>query len=989
MHACPEATLWVCRLCSRQGNAHRQRCRATKITAVERDHAVDTGVYDYIVVGAGAAGSAHARALSDDPTVSVLVLDWGPDRRADATAADLLRGAEAAHDPGTSIRVGGAAEPGLLGARCALGGGRAIGGSTLVDSALWGTGGPREWRDFAKACKRAGPKRGGADVWLTRLAAAASVPLARVEAYVGPCDAPLGGAPSSSSTASAVGPYNNNNNNGSVYNGAVTPVSVYLQRRHWDPGGDARRLFVSSREIDKGYHHGDQRPQYNLFREAPPAAYAGGSRATGNFRGDDNNGDVDNNDGGGDDDDDGGGCGDDDDIPDWPMRGTRGRVTVRALAPAWDALSDSFVKAAGRVYGVREVVDHNGASQFGVTRHVQFAVRLGPPHGFNRQPAGDAFVGRDAEGERCVSCGRRRRLVVLGGALVERVLFETTPPAAARREQGRPEHGGGIRPSHTHNNGHHMRGHRDDVPSSVAPKPRAVGVIYLERGVRPVKVRARCRVVLCASALTPAVLQRSGIGDPRLLAGIGTSVVFANPAVGTGYHCPYGFRMVASVVALDPNGGGAPPDVRSDLNPPGTIGMVFAQDATRPSRRRRQWCVLAAAGPLPDYWPVAGDPLVRAASRWAPFGMQSAARDEYRFARGRGANDEGDEEEEEERTDRSASAADAWCAPPAPGPAVITLSAWLLDPTSRGGAIETPSSDPSVLPRARLGLYTDVADMQSMRALARSVARLVDTMPPTSDGHRLTLAHPTAEVVADDDMLDLWLRTEAFYVAHRHGGVCRVGPSPEHRASTCGVVDGLLRVHGVDGLSVCDSTVFDQGMGVGTTAGTAAVLATAYAGMLLDGIVDGAHIADTHFVSAGRGAPSHVSERPLPSSLLPTAQYQPQSQRRRQHQEQRQPLHGRPPADPAADRLFVRITQQQQPPPSQPLHALRQPQAHQRQRQENTNAQHRTRAVRPDPLRAHQRPPARSAFAFVTAPSGQDDPKVAPPVPAQRRRRHR
>lgn len=938
---------------------------------MKRDRAVDAGVYDYIVVGAGAAGSAHARALSDDPTVSVLVLDWGPDRRADATAADLLRGAEAAHDPGTSIRVGGAAEPGLLGARCALGGGRAVGGSTLVDSALWGTGGPREWRDFAKACKRAGPKRGGADAWLTRLAAAASVPLARVEAYVGPCDAPLGGAPSSSSTASAVGPYNNNNNNNnnaSVYNDAPTPVSAYSRRRHWDPGGDARRLFVASREMGDG-HHGDRRPQYSLFREAPPAAYAGDSQTVGD---------------GGDD--------DGDDVPDWPVRGTRGRVTVRALAPAWDALSDSFVKAAGRVYGVREVVDHNGASQFGVTRHVQFAVRLGPPHGFNRQPAGDAFVGRDAEGERCISCGRRRRLVIIGGALVERVLFETTPPSPLATRPGRhrpPERDDGIRQPHTRSNGRHMGDHNNEVSPSAAPKPRAVGVIYLERGVRPVKVRARCRVVLCASALTPAVLQRSGIGDPRLLAGIGTPVVFANPAVGTGYHCPYGFRMVASVVALDPNDGGAPPDVRSDLNPPGTIGMVFAQDATRPSRRRRQWCVLAAAGPLPDYWPVAGDPLVRAASRWAPFGMQSAARDEYRFARGQGANDGGDEEEEDEPTDRSASAADAWCAPPAPGPAVVTLSAWLLDPTSRGGAIETPSSDPSVLPRARLGLYTDAADMQSMRALARSVSRLVDTMPTTSDGHRLALAHPTAEVVSDDDMLDLWLRTEAFYVAHRHGGVCRVGPSPEHRTSTCGVVDGLLRVHGVDGLSVCDSTVFDHGMGVGTAAGTAAVLATAYAGMLLDGIVDGAHIADTHFVSAGRGAASHGSERPLPSSLLPTAQYRPQSQRQRQQQERRQVPHGRPFADPASDRLFVRITQQQQPPPSQPLHALRQPQAHQRQRQENTDAQHRTRAVRPDPLRAHQRPPARSAFAFVTAPSGQDDPKVAPPVPAQRRRRHR
>nr|UDO48038.1 gmc oxidoreductase [Pandoravirus massiliensis] len=974
MHQRPDGAAWLCRQCVRRNSTRSQSRYVTPKTHIkdedDGDGGGDTAAYDYIVVGAGAAGSAHARALSDDPTVSVLVLDWGPDRRADATAADLLRGVEAAHDPGTSIRIGGAAEPGLLGARCALGGGRAVGGSTLVDSALWGTGGPREWRDFAKACKRAGPKRGGADTWMTRLAAAASVPLARVEAYIGPCDAPLGGAPSSSSTASANVPYSNNNGAYNAYDSRHNPralTSAY-PRRPWDPGGDARahRLFVSY-GMD-GDRRGGQR-RYD-FQEA-----AGAHAERSERMGDEG----------------------DEDAPDWPVRGTRGRVTVRALAPAWDALSDSFVQAAGRVYGVREVVDHNGPSPFGVTRHVQFAVRLGHPHGFNRQPAGDAFVGSESEGERCVACGHRRRLVVIGGALVERVVFEMptvrSGPVASPTSQRRGRQRRTGRDSDHHHAGqghehdrHRREGHRrhGDMPPAATAKPRAIGVIYLERGVRPVRVRARRRVILCASALNPAVLQRSGIGDPRLLAGIGTRVVFANAAVGAGYHCPYGFRMVASVTPLARGGGSgtAPPDVRSDLNPPGTIGMVLAQDATRPSRRRRQWCVLAAAGPLPDYWPVAGDPLVRAASRWAPFGMQSAAHedddDDATHKEGKG----------EGTLDRSTSAADAWCAPPAYGSAVVTFSAWLLDPTSRGGAIETPSSDPSVLPRARLGLYTDGADMQSMRALARSVMRLIDTMPATTDGHHLTLAHPTPEVVSDDGMLDLWLRTEAFYVAHRHGGVCRVGPSPDHQANlTCGVVDGLLCVHGVDGLSVCDSTVFDHGMGVGTTAGTAAILATAYADMLLDGIVDGARATD------GRPTPGNGSRRgamhepPLP---MATARHRPpQTQRQPVRVQQAQ---GRPAANPAGDRLFVRITQHPHPPPppaSQP--PASQPPVPQRhpQRQENPhNVQQTARAARPNPLHAnhHPPPPGRSAFAFMTAPASQDNPKVAPPALVQRRR---
>ena len=692
---------WLCRRCAGRHAPSVGRDDGNAAAAARDD---DGRAFDYIVVGLGAAGSALARALSDDPSVSVLALDWGPDRRNDPTAADLLRGADVAHDPGTALRIGGASEPSLLGARCALGGGRAVGGSTLVDSALWGTGGAREWRDFARACARASPHDAAAGAWTRALAAAASVPLARVEAYSGPRDAVIGGAPSSSSATSVGG------------------------RRHWDPGGARERL-----------------------------PYGG-------------------------------------DVPDRPTRGTGGPVHVQALPPAWDSLSDAFVEAAGRVYGVREVADHNGPAEFGVARHVQFAVRIGPPHGFNRQPAGAAFIGRDVEASRCSRCRLRRRLTVAGGAHVERVLFE--PPA-----RGRP---GGY---------------------------RAVGVRYLDGGARPVDVHARRRVVLCASALTSALLQRSGIGDPRLLAGIGVAPVVLNPSVGLGYHCPYGFRMVASM-ASSPSS--PSPDLRSDLNPPGTVGIVLAHDPTRPLRRRRQWCVLAAAGPLPDYWPVAGDPLLRAAPRFCDESSDPDDDDDD----GGGGGGGGERE-------RGAVAQHAQDGDGDAEATTVTLSAWLLDPTSRGGSIETPSADPSIMPRARLGLFTDRADVESMRALAKSVAALVAAMPPTPDGRRFVLTHPAPEVVSHDDMLELWLRTEAFYVAHRHGGVCRVG-----RADKGGVVDGLLRVHGVDGLSVCDSTVFDHGMGPGTTAGSASILGIAYADMILDGLVSDA-------VARGGGGTGH------------------------------------------------------------------------------------------------------------------------------------
>ncbi|QBZ80793.1 Choline dehydrogenase incomplete domain containing protein [Pandoravirus celtis] len=947
---------WMCRRCKRRPH-DGDRPYTTAATDGQRRHATtthnnnddngnnnindDAAVFDYIVVGLGAAGSACARALSDDPAVSVLALDWGPDRRADPTATDLLRGADAAHDPGTSIRVGGAAEPGLLGARCALGGGRAVGGSTLVDSALWGTGGTREWRDFAKACARAGPRHAGADVWLQRVAAAASIPLARVEAYDGPQDAPIGGAPSSSSTAASA---------------TVPGLPSAYRRRPWDPGGYdnafGRDAFVHGDHDQRhdwrhdGRHGGMDSRHYHHHGGAlwGDGIHHGGrnSRRDGNggtYR-DATRGEYDDGDDG------------DNDVPDCPTRGTHGRVAVRALPPAWDALSDSFARAAGRVYGVREVADHNGPAEFGVARRVQFAVGLGPPHGFNRQPAGDAFVGHDAEKDRCAMCRRRRRLTVVGGALVERVVFgpaQSDPPARGSEA-----------------------------------RPRALGVVYLERGTKAVRAHARRRVVLCASALTPALLQRSGIGDPRLIAGIGTRLVFANAAVGSGYHCPYGFRMVASVVAqsdgvMPATGlGRGPPDVRSDLNPPGTVGIVLAQDSTRPTRRRRQWCVLAAAGPLPDYWPVAGDPLVRAASRWEPFGavppsMSAAALHD---------------------------AANPGAAATTTTTAVISLSAWLLDPTSRGGGIETPSADPSVLPRARLGLYTDPADMRSMRALARSVARLIDAMAPTPDGHRLALAHPAPEIVADDALLDLWLRTEAFYVAHRHGGVCRVGAPPVAGgggAREAGVVDGLLRVHGVDGLSVCDSTVFDHGMGPGTAAGTAAVLATAYADMLLDGIVDGPR-HDGRPTSQRHHKP-HEPRPPQRPREHAQRQHHEQTQRQEQYQQQQQqerpprehPAHERRQHQPtqqttmrkagdssARQALFVRVVQQRQ---QQPIAA---PLA--RQQHVAVGRPPRRGGAEADRREPRRGVPVRSAFSFVTATAPRADDGVAPPPPTHNRR---
>jgi choline dehydrogenase len=63
---------------------------------------------------------------------------------------------------------------------------------------------------------------------------------------------------------------------------------------------------------------------------------------------------------------------------------------------------------------------------------------------------------------------------------------------------------------------------------------RAVGIEVLQGGVRR-EIAARRGVLVCGGAVaSPGVLERSGIGDPQLLGGLGIPVVHANPSVGNG-----------------------------------------------------------------------------------------------------------------------------------------------------------------------------------------------------------------------------------------------------------------------------------------------------------------------------------------------------------------------------------------------------------------------------------------------------------------------
>ncbi len=73
---------------------------------------------------------------------------------------------------------------------------------------------------------------------------------------------------------------------------------------------------------------------------------------------------------------------------------------------------------------------------------------------------------------------------------------------------------------------------------------RAVGIEVLDQSGARSEITARREVILCGGAMaSPGILERSGIGDPALLAGLGIPLVHANSAVGEGVSEHRSIRM--------------------------------------------------------------------------------------------------------------------------------------------------------------------------------------------------------------------------------------------------------------------------------------------------------------------------------------------------------------------------------------------------------------------------------------------------------------
>ncbi|XP_052864513.1 glucose dehydrogenase [FAD, quinone]-like [Anopheles cruzii] len=110
-------------------------------------------VYDYVIVGAGPAGCVLANRLSEDPSVTVLLLEIGRGERPAFAEPPLLGPMLAA----TDYNFGYTTEPqrygcqGLTGRRCNWAHGRGVGGSSIINNVIYTRGNRRDFDNWARA----------------------------------------------------------------------------------------------------------------------------------------------------------------------------------------------------------------------------------------------------------------------------------------------------------------------------------------------------------------------------------------------------------------------------------------------------------------------------------------------------------------------------------------------------------------------------------------------------------------------------------------------------------------------------------------------------------------------------------------------------------------------------------------------------------------------------------------------------------------------
>ena len=281
---------------------------------------------------------------------------------------------------------------------------------------------------------------------------------------------------------------------------------------------------------------------------------------------------------------------------------------------------------------------------------------------------------------------------------------------------------------------------------------RATGVRYVKNRdmASATDVLARREVIVCAGAInTPKLLQLSGIGPQELLREIGVPVRHHAPGVGANLSDHFSVRAVARVRNIG---------TMNELS----RGVSLAGQIARWMLRRPS--ILALSPSLVHFFWKSREGLAQPDLQgvFAPASYKEGyvgMLDSY------------------------------------PG---MTCGVWQHRPDSRG-YVHARSADAFADPLIQANYLEDERDREVLVNGIRLARRLLQTPELAQFAECETLPGP--DKVGDDELLDFARR---YGVSSYHlNGTARMGQAGDHMA----VVDAQLRVHGLQGLRVADSSV--------------------------------------------------------------------------------------------------------------------------------------------------------------------------------------
>ncbi|RKR02638.1 choline dehydrogenase [Kushneria sinocarnis] len=274
----------------------------------------------------------------------------------------------------------------------------------------------------------------------------------------------------------------------------------------------------------------------------------------------------------------------------------------------------------------------------------------------------------------------------------------------------------------------------------------AVGVAYSRKGEAR-EVRARREVLLCAGAVaSPAILQRSGVGDPDWLQEAGVGVVHELPAVGRNLQDH--LEMYIQYECKQP------------------ITLYSALKWYNQPQIGAEWLFQGKGIGASNQFEAGGFIRTGEGETWPNL--------QYHFLP---------------------------CAISYNGKSAVQAHGFQAHVGSMRsksrGRIRIRSRDPDEAPSILFNYMSEERDWQEFRDAIRITRRIMEQ--PAMDPYRRREISPGPEVQSDEQ-LDEFVRNEAETAYHPCGS-CRMGEGPET------VVDGQGRVHGMAGLRVIDASL--------------------------------------------------------------------------------------------------------------------------------------------------------------------------------------